>query len=63
MLEYNGCLVTQAENNHITIRKGGRLIFHAIYDKKLTDEQLRKYADDVFEFLEEVGGYKFEDRG
>lgn len=59
MLEYRGCLITQAENNHITIRRNGRLIFHAIYHKRLDDEQLKEYADDVFEFLEEVGGCEF----
>jgi hypothetical protein len=37
--------VVQATNYHITIYENGKLVYHAAYNKKLTEDELRKEVD------------------
>lgn len=45
MINYRGCTVSQAGNNHVTIYKDDEMVFHASIDKRLTDSELKSYVD------------------
>ena len=51
MVNYRGCTVSQASNNHVTIYKDNEMVFHASIDKKLTDDELKSYVDFYLDVL------------
>lgn len=51
MINYRGCTVSQASNNHVTICKDDEMVFHASIDKKLTDDELREQVDFYLDVL------------
>lgn len=50
-IKYRDCIVSQASNNHVMICKDSEMVFHAEVDKKLTDEELKGYADFYLDVL------------
>ena len=50
-IKHKGYIVVQADNFHITLAKDRKLKWHAVYDKKLSESELRAYADDVIDFI------------
>lgn len=51
MINYRGCTVSQASNNHVTICKDDEMVFHANIDKELTDDELREQVDFYLDVL------------
>ena len=51
MINYRGCTVSQASNNHVTICKDDEMVFHASLDKRLTDDELREQVDFYLDIL------------
>lgn len=50
-VELNGVLYTQNSYYHIIGEKDGEIIFHAKYNKKLTESELLNYAKIVDQLL------------
>lgn len=44
--------VTQATNNHISITKDNKMIYHASCTKKMTEEELKKEVDIYLKLIE-----------
>ncbi len=44
-IKYKGYVVSQDNNNHLSIYKDGQMVFHAQMTKKLTDDELKKQVD------------------
>lgn len=52
-LEHRGYVIVQSpRNHHVMIGKDGRSVYHASYDRPLTDEELRKRVDDYINVSE-----------
>lgn len=55
-LEHRGYVIIQStSNHHVMIRKDGRMVYHANYDRPLTDEQLRQRVDEYLKLAEVLG--------
>ena len=52
VLQVGEYTVTQATNNHISITKNGKMLFHAQCQKKCTNEELEYYVKFYKELLE-----------
>ena len=50
-IKYRDCIVSQASNNHVMICKDNEMVFHASFNKKLTDEELKGYVDFYLDVL------------
>ena len=53
-INYKGYLITQASNNHVTICKDDKMLFHAQANKKLDKDELKKQLDFYLGLLEKV---------
>ena len=54
-LEYKGLVIAQStSNHHIIIGKNGKRVYYAQADRPLTDDELRKQADDYLVFAERM---------
>lgn len=52
-LEHRGYTIVQSpRNHHVMIGKDGRSVYHASYDRPLTDAELRKRVDDYINVSE-----------
>ena len=45
MIRINSCVIAQAENNHVTIRKNGRTVFHIQCSKPCSEAELHELYD------------------
>lgn len=45
----NGVKYTQISNGHVMGVTGGRMVFHAQYNRMMTEAELREYAEEVEE--------------
>ena len=50
-IKYRDCIVSQASNNHVMICKDSEMVFHAVVDKKLTDDELKGNVDFYLDVL------------
>lgn len=50
-IKYRDCIVSQASNNHVMICKDNEMVFHASFNKKLTDDELKGYVDFYLDVL------------
>lgn len=51
-LEHRGYVIVQSpRNNHVMIGKDGRTVYHASYDRPMTDEELRQAVDTYVDTL------------
>lgn len=52
-LEHRGYVIVQSpSNHHVMIGKDGHMVYHAHYDRPLTEKELRKRVDDFIKILE-----------
>lgn len=47
----NGLVITQAENNHVTIKQNNKIIAHIQCDKELNERQMSKLYSDLFDIF------------
>lgn len=47
--------IKQARDGDITIKREGKMIFRAMRVRKLDDEELLKYLNDVLDFFDMMG--------
>lgn len=52
IVEVGEYTVTQATNNHISITKDNKLIFHASCTEKKTEEELKEFVDYYYKLME-----------
>lgn len=51
-LEHRGYVIVQSpRNNHVMIGKDGRTVYHASYDRPMTDDELRQTIDTYVDTL------------
>lgn len=51
-LEHRGYVVVQSpRNHHVMIGKDGRTVYHASYDRPMTDDELRQAVDTYVDTL------------
>lgn len=50
-VEYKGYTVSQTDNCHISIRKNGKRVFHAVKDVLLNDEELMMMVNDYLDII------------
>lgn len=51
-LEHRGYVIVQSpRNNHVMIGKDGRTVYHASYDRPMTDDELRQDVDTYVDTL------------
>ena len=51
-LEHRGYVIVQSpRNNHVMIGKDGRTVYHASYDRPMTDDELRQAVDTYVDTL------------
>ena len=51
-LEHRGYVIAQSpRNNHVMIGKDGRTVYHASYDRPMTDDELRQTIDTYVDTL------------
>lgn len=46
--------VQSPRNHHVMIGKDGKMVYHAHYDKPLTEEELKERIDDYLELAERL---------
>ena len=52
-LEHRGYVIVQSpRNHHVMIGKDGRTVYHASFDRPLSDKELRKRVDDYINVTE-----------
>ena len=52
-LEHRGYVIVQSpRNHHVMIGKDGRMVYHASFDRPLSDKELRKRVDDYINVTE-----------
>ena len=51
-MEHRGYVIVQSpRNNHVMIGKDGRTVYHASYDRPMTDDELRQTIDTYVDTL------------
>lgn len=50
----SGIKFTQVSNGHVIGVRGGRIVFHAEQSKTMSEDELREYAKNAVELLEEI---------
>lgn len=55
-VEHKGYTAVQSpRNHHVMIGKGGKMVYHASYDRSLTEDELKKAVEDYLATAERMG--------